>query len=917
MSGQLYFQWQNEYLLKTIYPLREMKLRDFLTYFAEIDIWAEYKTKDAAALKGEIAAYHAAQAQLAWRALDEYNEMRAYFLQADMRAFYTEKLGDVDETELNKINQTHALFIQNLPKLADVRKEKYFISQFEPQWVNRRTEARRLIASKKRRIEGIAPEHPKRPQELQELDKMEDVMLAMVDEELIRLRKFIKAFEKIEARRLEIFKAKEAALRRKDEIARKLPLLETNLRPLEAKHETLSAELGRMKTPPDPAKAEKHFASPDPAPLYGANLESGFLKKLTEMRKSLINEYGYAGNKTLCLRNHLFAWQQTLKELEKEALTLETNLRNMPATWARRAESETRLKQLRENILGTMKNEIGQLTNFHAGLEAVTKPKAELDKAIKAKEQELARIEANLSFFRKDYDALLTEQAQVQATLAVDETAALTEYKPGGEVTAKHIARWKVEEYQAKLAAKSRDELLEEIVQRFIKNPERYPLWLQYMVIHFSGMRYKSAHGSWASPVDFLNRWHALQTEKLLKSLDDAAVEVRCKQKLAEYANSAKAASLARAVEKPWTGKREMHLKGLAANGPKTRRAALTEILLDEARYEHSQWSEAKALETLLGMKSQFPGWMWKEIVTLTPLRVNHVQEPLWEKLSPDEEKQKNAYESGELRALVNKWKEENMSGWREEHERSHRLIVTRAVCNETAEHCQHLRGHNPPGGLTSKAPWYMKHEKEGTIPGQPRPYFVRPRKAEDFTVGASVLWLRFVEEEKSPWRIARPLVTKDGDTLLAPEVIGKAAGRSTTGSWKYTESDIVIRTRTFQNEQKQTVQQEQWLRWIHEATVAAVGETAEGPVLLTFETALPDDDPGLSSIGLFRIWMSNALYMGTEENYNGSFVGFVPEGQLPVEHLEEMLDWNKILQREILPPAELEAWRKKFIRKS
>lgn len=39
MTTPLHFQWQNESLLKTIYPLREVKLRDFLVDFAEIDGW--------------------------------------------------------------------------------------------------------------------------------------------------------------------------------------------------------------------------------------------------------------------------------------------------------------------------------------------------------------------------------------------------------------------------------------------------------------------------------------------------------------------------------------------------------------------------------------------------------------------------------------------------------------------------------------------------------------------------------------------------------------------------------------------------------------------------------------------------------------------------------------------------------------
>lgn len=907
MTTPLYFQWQNEFLQKTIYPLREVKLRDFLVYFAEIDTWSEYKDKSPAELEPDIRAYHETQAALARQALEEYKSLRAYFLTPDVRADYATLLGEVDETELNKIHQLHAQFIQNLPRLTDARKEKYFISQFEPQWVERRAETRRLIASKKRRIEVMGPDHPRRPQELAELDKMYDVTLRMVDEELIRLRNLIKALGRIEARKMELFQSQETARRRKDEIARKLPLVQTNLRPLEAKHETLSAELGRLKSPPDYRAAEKHFTTTEPAALLGENPDPGFLKKLSELRKTLMNEYGYAGNKALALRNALFNWQQVLKELEKEAATLETNLRNMPPTWPRRAESEARLTQLRERILGAMRGEIEQLTNFHAGLLAASRPQAETEKEIRAKEQELARVEQNLSVFRKDYESMQKELAEAEATLAIDEEAWLGEYKPSGAVTAKHIARAKVEAYQMSLAGKNSQELLEMVVQRFINEPKRFPLWLQYMVIHFSGMRYRSAHGSWASPRDLLIRLHTAKVERELQSLDDAAIEQRCRARTALYAsNDSSRPKLAQASEPAWKNKLSEHLKGLIL-GPKTRRAALTALAIDERRYELEKMTEDEALAEVESMKATFPAWAWKEIVSVTPLRVNHVKDLTWEKLTPDEEAQKNAREYSDLRAVIGKWREENTVLWRDEHARSHRLIVSRAVCNETAEHCQHLRGHNPPGGLTAKAPWYMKHEKENKLPGQPRPYFTKPKKREDFTVGASILWLRFVSEQISPWRVARPLATKDGDTLLDPQVIGKS-------NWKYTTTDMVTRARAFVDAEKKQVTQEQWLRWIHEATVAAVGDTADGPVVLTFETALPDDDPGLSSIGLFRIWLSNALFMGTEENYNGSFVGFVPEGDVPYDHLREMLDWNKILLREAMPPEELRAYQEKYI---
>ena len=37
-----YFQWQNEFLCKTIYPMREQKLRDVLIYYMEVDVWSQY-----------------------------------------------------------------------------------------------------------------------------------------------------------------------------------------------------------------------------------------------------------------------------------------------------------------------------------------------------------------------------------------------------------------------------------------------------------------------------------------------------------------------------------------------------------------------------------------------------------------------------------------------------------------------------------------------------------------------------------------------------------------------------------------------------------------------------------------------------------------------------------------------------------
>lgn len=90
----------------------------------------------------------------------------------------------------------------------------------------------------------------------------------------------------------------------------------------------------------------------------------------------------------------------------------------------------------------------------------------------------------------------------------------------------------------------------------------------------------------------------------------------------------------------------------------------------------------------------------------------------------------------------------------------------------------------------------------------------------------------------------------------------------------------------------------------MHAATVAKVAETADGPVALIFETALPYNDPSVSAVGVFKHYLHNMMWDGGEEYYNGSFIAYVPEGEIPESDPKEMLDWNKILRRQVRVPA-------------
>ena len=152
-------------------------------------------------------------------------------------------------------------------------------------------------------------------------------------------------------------------------------------------------------------------------------------------------------------------------------------------------------------------------------------------------------------------------------------------------------------------------------------------------------------------------------------------------------------------------------------------------------------------------------------------------------------------------------------------------------------------------------------------------------------------------------WQVAQHISTKRENHGLLPAAFPQGTGINPKGGtgWSYNRSGPITRTRTVIGEKGAPVRQTQWLRWMHEATVVEVADTAEGKVVLTFETALPSDDPRLSSIGVFKHYLDDLVSDRGEENYYPAFVGFVPEGDVPMENLQDMLDWNKILLK---PPS-------------
>lgn len=935
MAEPMYFQWQNKFLLETIYPRRNRKLADFLIYCREIELWDEYKDKKIENLEDEVKAYRQERDQAVITAYKSYKTEYEYFQKGDVRTAYMGKYKLQTDTELAPLKELHSIFQKNLTDRQTVRREKVLVAYYVTVWQQRIRTVEEEIKRLERRLTIMHPQHDDRQVVAQQIQRLKDVTLSIMNDELTRLLTFLSTFNKVEKRKLEYHQKRESAEREIESTRVRLNAARSPLKGLEAKAGKLAADLARLKNPPQREPYENYFFMDDvhedlcrefpQVDQALIDVISGIHKRLAsdlralkgpDVRRSKIGDY-------------LHELQDKFNGLLKELTRLESELSNAKDGQGQVGSKQARLDMLRSSGLKAVETELDKLTNYHAAIEYEKKTPADLAKPIQEKERELKRLRDQISNQEKQVAPLEEDFKAKQAILNKTELGYLVSFTEDQPVTVEDIVRGKVEAYKAEIEEKIskerpeeeiQQELLEEIVQRFLEKPRDYPLWLQYMVIHFSGMRYATAHGSWADPKDLLKslRTAALQKKFKMIARDENTVEAMSEERLAAYESPdpTKAPKLALETDEKWKAKIATHLQGLRS--PYRRSHALFELLLDEEGYEIDAMDPAKALEMLKELREggngeeALPDWMWKEIVKLTDLRVQEAKDPSWNKLTQDEQNEKNEARYAEFRTIMNKWKQEHLTGWREEHDRSNQLIVTSSVCNEVAEQIQHLRGHSPSGGLTGIVDWYMKMVSENKVPGTPRPYFVFVKEGaeEYYQEGANILWLRFVHELPNPWRVAKPL-SINGDRLIPEKYRGREGKEN---EWTYFEGDVITRKRARLVE-KRTYRDQQWLRWMHAATVAKVAETADGPIVLTFETALPYDDPTVSAVGIFKHDLSNLMWDGGEENYNGSFLAYLPQGQIPAKDIEEMLDWNKILRRQVMTPAQLEEYRKKYIR--
>ncbi|MBV9209457.1 MAG: hypothetical protein JOZ52_02445, partial [Acidobacteria bacterium] len=494
----------------------------------------------------------------------------------------------------------------------------------------------------------------------------------------------------------------------------------------------------------------------------------------------------------------------------------------------------------------------------------------------------------------------------------------------------------------------SHDALLARILDRFDADKDftRYPKWLRYMVIHFSGMRYDPAHGSYAPPVELIKRLKREQIYSELETASERDVAGRAADAVSELEEELPTLKSPRGARAKQIGSQLDNLKAVekerasafGKKGEEEKRAAFQQLIVLEEESERLKddiyetdvgWEKAlvegnikklkelepqiKALEDKIGakdlkaerdrlraaanrrreatikyeieradrefsklddlqalsvlkamhMKDAFPDWVWREIVRVTPLKLEEQPDSNWEVVTAEESKQKSQKDpvTEKWRQIMREW-EKNITIWREKHGDDLSLVVIRATCNEISEMAQHARGLQPTGGISQKTNWYAKSGSGA--------YFSQPMADADLKAGASLF---FCEWSRKPAKDPVSVVRHDlGTTLKSDSDEPIFDGFKGKNDWTYhfNADKTVTRTRPIGStaDPADTPPQEtEYLNWFHEAVVVEVD--APRKRVITFETG---------PIGIEKRALEDVL-----KKWH-IYIGYAPSGKEPAD---------------------------------
>jgi len=598
---------------------------------------------------------------------------------------------------------------------------------------------------------------------------------------------------------------------------------------------------------------------------------------LSKLRKSEAEQ----ALKTLQQKHRLVLNSEKARKLRQQKVNLELKLASQEAT-KKRLERQVDWYQ-------KFAPEHPFYEKLKAELKAVLGPYQELQSQVQAV---LVEYNQELAPFETESKALQVkiEELRVKIKSLTEDLRKYPRLGSNSAVNPRAAVNWLVLKYARELETKSQDELLALILERFAAEPQRFPKWLRYMVIHFSGMRYQSAHGSWADPKALLESMQVEELKEKIQKTPAEELDRLCNQAKAELTQKKNLSTSTRET-------RLLESQISALGNPYNRQTALINHLSTQIAEKLKTQTNQQVLIAIKTRKNQFPEWVWKEIASRTELRLETKEED-WETLTAGERQERWKVENQHWRQIMDTWERQDITEWRKQHALTLSLVVTRAVCNEIAEHIQHLRGVKPAAGLAAKPNYYINHQRNN--PGGA--YFKRPGSIADFKQGTSILFLGWVDREPNAWQVARSIAGVD---LLGaegrPAKVGRRNASEQSENWNYGfQGDAMIRSarikvpRTSGTGPKfETKFLKEWLRWTHEATVVEVARLADGDYVLTFETG---------QIGL------NLRPLGRMLNHWDIFVGYVSPGEVEPTNLDDMLEREKILPASAKAPVPVSA---------
>jgi hypothetical protein len=270
----------------------------------------------------------------------------------------------------------------------------------------------------------------------------------------------------------------------------------------------------------------------------------------------------------------------------------------------------------------------------------------------------------------------------------------------------------------------SGDELMAEVTRLF--GTDAVPDWLEPLVLDYAGMRYRSAHRSYYSPVRLL---YLIEDQRGTWAAQRAADQDAAK---AQYD-----LELSVWESKPRKG------RGKRPRRPRRVKVALGERLALEMAAEDAA-AKLEAMRDAGGI----PDWAWHTIVRLTELRVTHAG-PDWEDTSKETPDPADTFWIAVLKAWTGKHRVGTLgygvTGWRAEMQRRNALVTTRMVCNELAEASQRQRGVKLAGGISRNASQYAAARGGGA-------WFRNVDAPGDLLPGATLFWV-----DPRRWAATRP----------------------------------------------------------------------------------------------------------------------------------------------------------------